>query len=621
MVRAQVPQRIHFQGRVTVEGIPFQGPGQFKFALVNPGGTTTYWSNDGSSSVGDEPTASVVLTVSQGLYTVLLGDETLENMTVVPPTVFTHPDVALRVWFNDGVHGSQLLTPDQRIAAVGYAIVAATAQTVADGAITAGKIAPGAVGGPQLAAAAVGSATLASDAESLAKVSDGIVQATPSRHLQLGVGTLLGLDPNHLFTFGGISMAHSALGWMTDSVSGFPALWMSGDSGMRFFTAGNLALAIDASGRVGIGTDTPGFPLSMADTFGEKISLFGPPGTSHGFSIQDALFQIHTRGMADDIAFGYGASAAMTETLRIKGNGNVGVGTSAPVEKLEVAGRVVVSDSANALPKAGTIRWNGTDFEGFDGTRWLSLTGRTVPTPMQPVPNMVWIPPGTFTLGSSGDEIEGAGNERPQVAVTIRQGFWMGSREVTQAEYLAVTGKSPSYFTGDPNRPVESLNWVEAVGYCAALTISEQLARRIPGNWFYRLPTEAEWEYAARAGTTTRFSFGNDPAGAGLADHGWYFGNSGETTHPVGQKSPNAWGLYDMHGNVWEWCQDWFGTYPGGPVTDPLGPASGSLRVFRGGSWFSEVIDCRSAARGNDVPDDSGHYIIGFRVVLAPVQP
>lgn len=548
MVRAQVPQQIHFQGRVTVNGSPFQGPGQFKFALVNPGGTTTYWSNDGTSSVGNEPTASVALSVSQGLYTVLLGDVSLANMTVVPATVFTHPDVALRVWFNDEVHGSQLLTPDQRIAAVGYAIVAATAATVVDGAITAGKIAPGAVDGLQLAPAAVGAAKLASDAQSLAKVSDGIVQATPSRHLQLGIGTQLGLDPSHLFTFGEISMAHSALGWMNDSASGFPALWMSGYSGMRFFTAGNLALSIDAGGRVGVGTSAPG-------------------------------------------------------------------------EKLEVAGRVVVSDSANALPKAGTIRWNGTDFEGYDGTRWLSLTGRTVPTSLQPVPNMVWINSGTFTLGSSGDEIEGAGNERPQVAVTFRQGFWMGSREVTQAEYLAVTGRSPSYFTGDPNRPVESLNWIEAVGYCAALTISEHLAGRIPGNWVYRLPTEAEWEYAARAGTTTRFSFGNDPAGAGLADHGWYFGNSGETTHPVGQKSPNAWGLYDMHGNVSEWCQDWFGTYPSGPVTDPLGPASGSLRVFRGGSWFSEVIDCRSAARGNDVPDDSGHYIIGFRVVLAPVQP
>jgi hypothetical protein len=140
---AQVPQMLNYQGRVAVGTTNFDGSGQFKFALVNTDGSTTYWSNDGSSTAGSEPTAAVTLTVTKGLYSVQLGDTTLTNMTAVPASVFTNPDVRLRVWFNDGTNGSQLLTPDQRIAAVGYAIVAGS---VPDGSITSSKIASGAIG-------------------------------------------------------------------------------------------------------------------------------------------------------------------------------------------------------------------------------------------------------------------------------------------------------------------------------------------------------------------------------------------------------------------------------------------------------------------------------------------
>ena len=151
---SQVPQLINYQGRVAVAGVNFDGSGSFKFALVNAAGTTTYWSNDGTSTSGSQPTAAVSLIVNKGLYSVLLGDASLANMTVVPATVFTNADVRLRVWFNDGTNGSQLLTPDQRIAAVGYALMA---ENVPDGAITSAKIANGAVGSSQLAiGAAVG---------------------------------------------------------------------------------------------------------------------------------------------------------------------------------------------------------------------------------------------------------------------------------------------------------------------------------------------------------------------------------------------------------------------------------------------------------------------------------
>jgi len=184
-----------------------------------------------------------------------------------------------------------------------------------------------------------------------------------------------------------------------------------------------------------------------------------------------------------------------------------------------------------------------------------------------------------------------------------------------------VMGTNTSQFTGDTNQPVERVNWVLATNYCGLLTQTEQTAGRIPADWAYRLPTEAEWEYGCRAGArTTRFGYGDDLSYASLGNYAWYSANSGSTTHPVEQKLANPWGLMDMHGNVWEWCQDWYGTYPGGSVTDPQGPASGDGRVFRGGAWNTDPAWSRAGARSYDNPNNAGN-ILGFRVVLAPVVP
>ena len=227
---------------------------------------------------------------------------------------------------------------------------------------------------------------------------------------------------------------------------------------------------------------------------------------------------------------------------------------------------------------------------------------------------MVWIRPGTFTMGSPSDEKDRNSREGPQTKVTISRGFLMSKYEVTQAQYKAVMGVNPSEHKGD-NKPVEKVSWHDAVAYCAKLTGKEKAAGRVPGGYEYRLPTEAEWEYACRAGTTTAFSFGDDVSK--LGEYAWYGGNSSSTTHPVGEKKPNGWGLYDMHGNVWEWCQDWYANYPGGSVTDPQGPATGSFRVNRGGSWIDSAGYCRAALRDGNGP---GYRVshLGFRPVLAP---
>jgi formylglycine-generating enzyme required for sulfatase activity len=177
------------------------------------------------------------------------------------------------------------------------------------------------------------------------------------------------------------------------------------------------------------------------------------------------------------------------------------------------------------------------------GNRFYRALLQTPPT------NMVFIRPNTFKLGSPTNEVGHGADESPQTIVTVGHGFWMGKHEVTQGEYLAVVGSNPSQFTGDPNRPVESVSWPEATNYCALLTAQHLATGVIPPGSQYRLPTEAEWEYAARAGTSTRFSYGEDPNATSLTNYAWFAAKGGATTHPVEQKAPNPWGLYDMAGN------------------------------------------------------------------------
>jgi len=213
---------------------------------------------------------------------------------------------------------------------------------------------------------------------------------------------------------------------------------------------------------------------------------------------------------------------------------------------------------------------------------------------------LVLIPADRFMMG---DE------EKDQHEVTISKPFYMGVTEVIQAQYEAVMGTNPSIFKGATN-PVEMVSWNDAAEFCKKL--SEKTRQAV------RLPAEAEWEYACRAGTATAFSFGD--ADSALGDYAWNGPNSGRTTHPVAQKKPNAWGLYDMHGNVWEWCADWYGDYPKVAVTDPQGSASGTERVLRGGAWYNAPVDCRSAYRGYDTPDDRDDRY-GFRVVVSVSAP
>ena len=335
-------------------------------------------------------------------------------------------------------------------------------------------------------------------------------------------------------------------------------------------------------------------------------------------------FSVQAQGSAPLSYRWYKNSLPLTEDTRITGSAS---------STLQIA-NVQASDAASY-----TVLISNQAGSASSGSAVL-----TVPTPQPPSPSprMVWIPPGTFVMGSPESEALRWPDET-QHTVTLTKGFYMGKYAVTQGEYLALMGSNPSYFTtrdnnGNPispdlNRPVETVSWDDATNYCAHLTQQEQSVGRLPAGWVYRLPTESEREYACRAGTTTAFNFGSGIRGgmANFYDYYEYDAAIGDIvvaspavpwlprTTTVGSYAPNAWGLHDMHGNVWEWCRDLYGPYPTGSVVDPQGWPTGSYRVFRGGCWGLNGRVCRSADRYYYNPSYRFSFV-GFRVVLAPGQ-
>lgn len=261
-----------------------------------------------------------------------------------------------------------------------------------------------------------------------------------------------------------------------------------------------------------------------------------------------------------------------------------------------ISKEVLVEESAR-LNQVATVSWLTSHWFAHGQTATLDLGNRTVM-------EFVWIPPGSFLMGTPEDEV-GAPNERPLGHVAISNGFWVGATEVTQRQWTTVMGSNPSH-KKDDNLPVDSDSWNDCQSFISALT---------PGvTGAFRLSSEAEWEYACRSGTRTPWSF--DHTRVTLNDCAWNEKNADGTTHFVAQKLPNAWGLYDMHGSLAEWCQDWYhDSYNGAPANgSPWELPVTHSRVLRGGSFLISADDTRSAARSFDSPD-TGHYYYGFRLV------
>ena len=243
--------------------------------------------------------------------------------------------------------------------------------------------------------------------------------------------------------------------------------------------------------------------------------------------------------------------------------------------------------------KGGTVKCVATKASYSNGT--LTVNGIKY--------NMVWVDGGTFRMGATSEQGSEISDEKPVHSVTL-SGYYIGKTEVTQALWQAVMGSNPSYFEGD-DLPVEQVSWDDCQEFIRKLN-------SLTGQNF-RLPTEAEWEFACRGGNNSR---GYKYSGSNYIDNvAWYDGNSGDKTHPVATKSPNELGIYDMSGNVWEWCADWYGDYSSGRQTNPKGPYGGSGRVNRGGSWYNFARNCRSSIRIDDYPtyrDD----LLGLRLAL-----
>jgi formylglycine-generating enzyme required for sulfatase activity len=252
----------------------------------------------------------------------------------------------------------------------------------------------------------------------------------------------------------------------------------------------------------------------------------------------------------------------------------------------------------NSLLVLCVVLWTGCDSgQAPAGPGGAQAGGVNPSIPMQA------LKPGQFTRVTCTSQL-----------VAVTRGFWMVTHEVTQREFESVMGSNSSFFKGE-TLPVDRVSFVQAMAFRKALTARDRRAGRITGNMIYRLPTEAEWEHACLAGATTAFSFGDlaEETDAYL----WSAENSEDKTNPVAQKKPNAWGLHDMHGNVWEWVVDWFAAHSKDPqLLDPSGPSEGKHRVFKGGGWYHEAKYARSTSRFMMEPD-MGINFVGFRVVLA----
>lgn len=537
-----IPPLINYQGRVAVGATNFNGDGQFKFALVNGAGSASYWSNDGTSSAGSEPTAAVTLPVIKGLYSVLLGDPSIANMMAIPNSVFANPDVRLRVWFDDGENDSQLLTPDQRIAAAGYAMVA--------GGLAAGSTIP--------ASAVTGS--------------------IPASQIT-----------------GAIAEADYAL----------------------------LAGTIEAGATITNNTASP------------ALSLF--TSTDH------------------PIALNLGTSYR-----------NWGLGQNRPPDSPDAIDNFFIYDQkANAtrfrIDTTGVIHGNGGGLTNIPAS---AVTG-TIPTSqIAPAPpGMVLIRAGAFTMGNTVAADTDITNATP-VSTTV-SAFYMDVNEVTLSQWQSVqiwavdNGYSdlPAGSGKGPNHPVHWVSWYDMLKWCNAR--SEQAGKtavyrtndaqttiyragdvdvtNAQVKWTangYRLPTEAEWEKAARGGLNDqRFPWGmkiNQNMANYFGIIGSYdlgpdgynaigsVGGTDPATSPVGSFAANGYGLNDMAGNVFEACWDWYdhGGYAGG--TDPKGPDTGMYRAYRGGMSNSYASSMRCAFRYSY--HGGAAKSIGFRAVLPSGQ-
>ena len=551
---------VPYSGKIDIQGVNYFGEAQFAFSL-HDGNGTTHWRN------GKQAGETLKVAIRKGRYNVLLGGQ---GMTSLSPQLFlNHDKLYLKVEVDTGDgKGLRHLAPDQLITATPRALVADIAKV----AQVAEKVGNGVITRDML------SAEVRADLNSTGNTSGSTTPVTP----QTG------------------SITKSMLG--SDVLADLNTTLAPGSVSRDKLSADILADINRTVTKSMLGSDvladlnrtvTPQMIQSSSITtaqLNEQILKYLKP-------------EITVSPQAPGLIFG-GQSMNLTSqaqgkylTYQWQRNGQPIAGATGPSFSIaDVNGSlhdgnytVVVSNDFGSVTSALTpLQVDGTP------------SAHTVASISM---EMIFCPPGTFTMGSPTSET-GRGGDETQHQVTLTNGFYLGKYEVTQAQYQTVmNGNSeglnadPSQFKGS-NRPVEKASWEDAQIFLTRLNSIEQSAGRLPNGWKYVLPTEAEWEYACRAGTTTAYSWGND-INSSRANYNWdggaNDGNDSKQTVNIGQFSANPWGFFDMHGNVWEWVSDWKANYLTGAQTDPEGPASGSIRVIRGGSWNNAGTNLRSA--------------------------
>ena len=610
---------VPYTGKLAINTVNYHGNANFTFSL-HDGNGTTHWRN------GTDANSSIQVFVRNGRYSILLGGQ---GMNVLPSSLFlTEGELYLKVHFdnNDG-SGLRPLSPDQRITATPYALAAEWAKmaTLSQG------VSPGAITRAMLSAEVLAdlnnSGSTSESNATFSPTSGSIIRSMLASDVQSDLNrtitkSMLGSDvladlnktitrnmlPASVLTDLNRTISKSMLG--SDVLADL-------NSSLAPASVTRDKLSADVLADLNR-TVTPQMIQSSSITtaqLNEQILKYLKP-------------EITASPQAPGLIFG-GQSLSLTSqaqgkylTYQWQRNGQPIAGATGPSFSIaDVNGSlhdgnysVVVSNDFGSVTSTPTA----LQVDGTPSAHTVSSISM----------EMIFCPPGTFTMGSPSSETGRAGDET-QHQVTLTNGFYLGKYEVTQAQYQTVMNGNSAGLNADPsefkgsNRPVEKVSWNDAQIFLSQLNAIEQSAGRLPNGWKYVLPTEAEWEYACRAGTTTTYSWGND-INSSRANYNWdggpNDGNDSKQTVNIGQFSANPWGFYDMHGNVWEWVQDWKANYLTGAQTDPEGPASGSHRVIRGGSWPHDGTTLRSAKRSHNTPSPRYNHI-GFRVGFQAVQP